>query len=201
MANLSSIFNTTTSPSYMDWNEAADVSKRLEGIIGNLEECYTYDYPELFRWRTHKLFVYGTLKNGFKDSHYLSDFPCIGVGYTKPVFTLYRTQTEEGILPVAIPGGGTESARLYGEVYEVPPSIIHELDEIEENGEVFKRYKLPIDTIGTVDKKDHQVWCWAYVGKKNHWEKMLNSITKCDRLTANKNNRFNYYNFMKKYEN
>jgi gamma-glutamylcyclotransferase (GGCT)/AIG2-like uncharacterized protein YtfP len=77
-----------------------------------------------------KLFVYGTLKKGNERHHYLKGCQFIGYGKAKG-FILY----DLGEFPGMIKGDG----EVAGEVYEVPESLLKEIDWVEGVPDLFRR--------------------------------------------------------------
>ena len=77
-----------------------------------------------------KMFVYGTLKKGFRNHHYLqnADYLCNATLHNYELFSLVR-----------YPGiAAKDGAMTEGEVYEVDEAIKACVDELEEEGSLYK---------------------------------------------------------------
>jgi gamma-glutamylaminecyclotransferase len=72
-----------------------------------------------------KLFVYGTLRRGEPAHALLKDAPLVAVVRTEPSFEL----VDMGSYPALIEGGDTA---VTGEIYEVEPELLVELDRYED---------------------------------------------------------------------
>lgn len=72
-----------------------------------------------------RVFVYGTLRRGGRNSAILRQARYLGPLTTRPTFTLY----DLGAYPGAISGGCTA---LEGEVYEVGQKLLQRLDVLED---------------------------------------------------------------------
>ncbi len=76
------------------------------------------------------VFVYGTLKKGYKLHFYLKNAKFIGYGYVNG-YDMYIVDW----YPAVVKGRG----RVYGEVYEVCQETLDILDGVEEEGFLYKR--------------------------------------------------------------
>ncbi len=114
-----------------------------------------------------KIFVYGTLKKGFRLHPYLSRASYLGEAELEG-FKMY----DLGRYPGIVSGKG----KVYGEVYEVDLKTLLLLDEIEEEGEEYERRLLEVKL-----KDGRRVRAFVYIyrgdisGKKEiksgRWEK------------------------------
>lgn len=71
-----------------------------------------------------KVFVYGSLKQGFGNHRLLEGSKYLGEAVTKPEFTMY----DLGAFPAITRGGSSE---IHGEVYEVDDNVFQRLDALE----------------------------------------------------------------------
>lgn len=71
------------------------------------------------------LFVYGTLKRGCSNHHFLAAQHFLGEARTEPGYTLYRITDYPGMVTDATAEG------VSGEVWEVTPSALNEIDRLE----------------------------------------------------------------------
>lgn len=78
-----------------------------------------------------RIFVYGTLRKGGLAAHFLEKYPLVVPNTTLKGFSLY----DGGWYPFAVPA--PESFAIKGDVFEIPESILPQLDEYE--GPEYKR--------------------------------------------------------------
>lgn len=90
-----------------------------------------------------KLFVYGTLKRGYRLNDYLNGAEFLYEATTLPKYKLY----DNGQFPAIAPG----KTAISGEVFEVPQKLFHLLDKLE------RGYRRIIDKINGEDT-------WIYIG-------------------------------------
>jgi gamma-glutamylaminecyclotransferase len=76
------------------------------------------------------IFVYGTLKRGCSNHHYLAGQTLLGEARTAPGFALFDLGGYPGM--VALPG---ESGSVSGEVWEVDTDCLERLDALEGTAE------------------------------------------------------------------
>jgi gamma-glutamylaminecyclotransferase len=72
------------------------------------------------------IFVYGTLKRGGSNHRFLEGQRFLGAARTRPLFRLFELDGYPGM--VAAPEGGRS---IEGEIWEVDPSCLGRLDELE----------------------------------------------------------------------
>lgn len=73
---------------------------------------------------THLVFVYGTLKKGFHNYHYLQDSEFVGSGRTTEKYALYVDH-----IPFVVKD--EQVSFIYGEIYSVDDSLLAILDQLE----------------------------------------------------------------------
>lgn len=74
-----------------------------------------------------KVFVYGTLKQGHGNHKwYLTDSECLGKGSIEG-FDLY----DLGPFPAIVPSLTPDKSKVYGELYEVTPEVLVQLNGLE----------------------------------------------------------------------
>ena len=96
------------------------------------------------------VFVYGTLRKGFRNHYLLSSSKFIGYGMTKDKYSLYA----DGIpYVVKIP-----NTQIKGEVYEVDKNTLDVLDDLEGHPDFYRREL--VDVI--VNRKTIQAWIYFY---------------------------------------
>jgi gamma-glutamylcyclotransferase (GGCT)/AIG2-like uncharacterized protein YtfP len=84
-----------------------------------------------------KLFVYGTLRKGQSAHALLQGAPLIAEAWTDPCFELVNM----GDYPGLVLGGNTA---VRGEIYDVSPNTLAQLDRYEEAPEVYQRATLVV---------------------------------------------------------
>jgi gamma-glutamylaminecyclotransferase len=99
---------------------------------------------------TELVFVYGTLRKGGKYNAALRDAIFLGSAQTQEQYALYRAEyarlvKQESVSPIT------------GEVYQVNPSTLSYLDEIEEHPDVYCREQVQV-----ILENGQQVWAWVY---------------------------------------
>jgi gamma-glutamylcyclotransferase (GGCT)/AIG2-like uncharacterized protein YtfP len=101
-----------------------------------------------------KLFVYGSLKEGYPLHGIIGRQEFLGVYKTEPRFKLVTL----GPFPAVIPAR-SDGVEVTGEVYEVDDDTIAYLDVVERVSQgLYNRLRLPVhDQLGTVIK------AWVYV--------------------------------------
>lgn len=109
----------------------------------------------------HKLFVYGTLKNGFTfhDDYLGGKSLFLGVAYTSPDYTLYV-----GAQPHLI--RETAEKPTKGELYEVEETVLKNIDYLEGHPTIYRR-----ETIEVFTETGERFSVWAYLRSKNFRDK------------------------------
>jgi len=82
----------------------------------------------------HLVFVYGTLRKGESNHHYLMNSQLLGEFLTPPQYTLY----DLGAYPALIEG----KKSVLGEVYLIDDPILCQLDELEDVPVEYRRESL-----------------------------------------------------------
>ncbi len=77
-----------------------------------------------------KIFVYGTLKRGGSNTHYLAGQRFVGEARTEPKYRMYGLDGFPGLVEV-----GTGGLSVKGEIWEVDAPCLSELDRLEGVGE------------------------------------------------------------------
>lgn len=121
-----------------------------------------------------KVFVYGTLKSGYRNSHYLATSQIVGTGQTVAAcrlfdvgFPVLRRRSDEQ---------GPHNAPVRGEVYECDAAAVAGMDQLETEGLMYhRRTKLIRLDSGRVVKAQ------VYVGDAGYWR------CRGDRLTSKNN--------------
>lgn len=95
----------------------------------------------------HAVFVYGTLKRGQGNHHWLRGAPCRG-RRRLPGARLH----DLGPYPMAVRGEGV----IHGEIYALSAGDLERLDELEDAPLLYQRHQLPLDD-GSL--------AWVYLGR------------------------------------
>lgn len=85
----------------------------------------------------HLVFVYGTLRKGQSNAHYLSSCELLGSFETQPEFALYDLGAYPGII------SGKKS--VSGEVYMVDDEVLKQLDVLEDIPVEYRRETIQTD--------------------------------------------------------
>ncbi len=111
----------------------------------------------------HKVFVYGTLKKGFKLHHHLENAKFLGEGFIWG-YDLYNV----GWYPAAIKGTG----KIFGELYEMDDETLKLLDQVEDEGFLYKRIE---DEVFLKDKKI-KAFVYIYLHDTRNLEKIESGV-------------------------
>lgn len=96
------------------------------------------------------LFVYGTLKEGLHNNHYLEDQELVGNAETKPYYRLFCNDT----FPMMIKDKELGYS-VSGEIWEVDEDII---DEIDRHEALYERRLIRVKNF------KEEVWAYIYQG-------------------------------------
>lgn len=99
------------------------------------------------------LFVYGTLKQGFRSNKFLQNSKYIGIAKTKPIYGMYAFRGYPALItqPLAIISEVKAESSILGELYEVNESTLQQLDVYEGvESNLFKRQLIELDSITLV---------------------------------------------------
>lgn len=109
------------------------------------------------------VFVYGTLKRGFPNHHYMADCRFLSEGRTVERFPL--VVGGDWFSPYLLPEAG-EGHCVNGEVWEVPEAVMPALDALESvhlpNG--YRRREIAIERAGG----DRICMAWTYFRERRH---------------------------------
>lgn len=107
----------------------------------------------------HRIFVYGTLKQGFGNHHYLQSATFVGCGYTKIKYSLYV----EGI-PFVVKDNPT--SHIFGEVYLVDDLALHRLDSLEGHPDWYRREQVAVILTDRPIQTEDMAWLYFYPEKR-----------------------------------
>ncbi len=109
---------------------------------------------------TDKVFVYGTLQQENTNYSLLQESTCLGRG-TLHDLALYDVNPW---YPGAVRCPGK---KVLGEVYEVSPAVLSQLDLLENNGVLYQREMMPV----VLEPSGEKVEAWVYLWLGNVTEK------------------------------
>lgn len=89
--------------------------------------------------REVRVFVYGTLKQGCRNHYLLTDAAFVGEVWTKPKCLMYDC----GRFPALVES--EQGQRVFGELYEVAPPLLAQLDLLEEVPNQYKRSTIELE--------------------------------------------------------
>jgi gamma-glutamylcyclotransferase (GGCT)/AIG2-like uncharacterized protein YtfP len=87
---------------------------------------------------THRVFVYGTLKSGFRNHHLLEGCAFFGAATTVSTYRMIETG-----FPVIMPD--LEGRPLAGEIYIVDDDVLARLDQLEREGSSYDRKLIDVN--------------------------------------------------------
>lgn len=179
LINLGNILRPVT---YAHYNEDSNIWHSLDNLKSEMAEIverghYTPDFPKLRKLSHQYVFVYGTLKQGFRNHKFLREDDLVGCGFTDQD-RFFIAKEKQAKFPIALFDNREEfRGRLYGEIYKVLPETMLDLDNLESNGIVFKRFPLLINYWQKIGGP-YTLRCWTYIGARDYW------CTRTDRLSA-----------------
>lgn len=96
--------------------------------------------------KTFLLFTYGTLMRGERNEHLLTRARFICSAKTKPIYDLYRINGNFAF--PAMTSGFRKNIAVCGEVYEVPISVLPDMDRMEGHPDFYCRR--PVELEGNI---------------------------------------------------
>ncbi len=108
--------------------------------------------------KNFKIFVYGTLKKGFSNHHYLSDSKFLGDAETVEKYVMYIKDN------IPFVSEREKVSRIQGEIYSVTKNTLKRIDLLEENTLWYNRKEVKVK----FKKSCKIVEAWLYF---NEYEK------------------------------
>lgn len=99
-----------------------------------------------------KLFVYGTLKRGFRNHHLIEDGTLVDDHAILGGYRMYNVGTFPAIVP------DTDDYRVFGEVWEVPDTRSVQLDRLEGVPHMYRREMLYVFENEQIVQRQVYVW-------------------------------------------
>lgn len=107
-----------------------------------LEDVRLRDPVEYSPKVAHEVFVYGTLKRGFRNHGRLAGAKFLGSFTTEERYQLLSKRVESGLAPVMLPDGPYQ---VRGELYLISGSVLKTLDLCEGHPFVYRRDQIYIN--------------------------------------------------------
>lgn len=120
--------------------------------------------PDYNRVLRHRLFVYGTMRQGAVNHSRLHQCPktrFLGYVETEPLFDLLIWQKSTGTSVPIVTTKTLGNASIAGELYEVSGSLLKTLDLCEGHPDVYERVKAAIGK--NSESLDIKFWWWIYL--------------------------------------
>jgi gamma-glutamylaminecyclotransferase len=112
---------------------------------------------------THKVFVYGTLKSGFRNHYLLEGCEYFGRAVTMPTYRMI-----ENGFPVIMPD--PDGRPLAGEIYIVDDETLARLDQLEREGSSYDRKLIDV-TLSLAGGERLPTKAFIYVGREDRFGK------------------------------
>lgn len=94
---------------------------------------------------TDLLFVYGTLKRGLRNHRLLASAQFVGEARTEERrFRLLDCGPYPALIEIPADATGTEPLQIRGEVYRITPAHLPALDELEDEGTLYRRTTITV---------------------------------------------------------
>ena len=123
----------------------------------------------------HRIFVYGTLKRGHGNAHYLQYSRFLSRGATTRPFMML-----DAGFPVVMDSNRGEILPVQGEIYFVDDRILASLDRLESNGRMYNR------SVQMIHSEDGDVYpCEMYLGDPGYWSRHQRLYPQTDHGTYN----------------
>lgn len=156
-----------------DWNEAATQEFQICADLNDRSNHHSLDFLDRKLEGEVPVFVYGTLKQGGYSHEVLEGTAYLGHGIST-VDKFYMEETSSFPVLFEIKERTTKTlkknGRVFGEVYAVDPITLLRLDQIENNGRMYKR---SLQWIRLIDqdkcKLEPTIHAWVYTGVPEYW--------------------------------
>ncbi len=197
--NIKLPINPVTNIDFGDKQLFDDLERLKNGITPILDYLETTpDMPELMKQDFQHVFVYGTLKSGFKNHPLLKDGRFVGYGHTNgDKFIMYNHKKSNYPVCFYSMSHPKDSARIYGELYAVPPHVMRDLYCLEHNGTMYRRFQLSTTIIGSEATDIRTFRAWIYLGLNSFWQTRMNNLTDGRKIIPNAAHTAPYYIFTK----
>ena len=176
-----------------NWDMSCEVPEFMRGAQSS--GAYTPDLPSLMQRERQLVFVYGTLKEGFRNNRALKGSHFVGYASTGNNYNMFVTTGTEAPFPVVfLEGQKGRAGAIFGEVYSVVPSCLRALDYLESNGTLYKRFPTPV-WVANKDGSTQKLYAWMYKGLQSFWSTRQTSLRQCKPNVPKSNPTTHYYMF------
>ncbi len=111
----------------------------------------------------HPVFVYGTLKRGFRNHRFLEGATHIGEAHTVAAYRML-----DGLFPV-LRDTGSDLAPISGEVYDVDDATLNKLDDLESVATgMYDRVEIDVALLSAANSRSR---AFIYIGCGGYWDK------------------------------
>jgi gamma-glutamylaminecyclotransferase len=111
-----------------------------------------------------RVFVYGTLKRGFRNHQYVENARFVGEAYTVTHYCML-----DGRFPV-LRDSGSDRMPISGEVYDVDAQTLIKLDDLESVASgMYDRMEIDVTMIAQPDERSSRAF--LYMGCGDYWDK------------------------------
>lgn len=151
--------------------------KKLSALSRQLDEnYYTPDMPRVMRKEAHYVFIPDNMMRGEARHHKLTandDYNYFGKAFTKTAtygIMIMRSKIEptNALYFEVVPN--KESAFVYGDLYEVSPETLVDLDYHQANNLITMRKEVSV----VLQKKNAEVKAWMYLADPNYFSDTFN---------------------------
>lgn len=112
----------------------------------------------------HRVFVYGTLKRGFRNHHFLERANFVDEAHTVAAYRML-----DGRFPV-LRDSGPDRMTVSGEVYEIDVPTLVALDDLESvTSRMYDRVE--IDVVLSATRDASGIRAFIYIGCGDYWDK------------------------------
>jgi gamma-glutamylaminecyclotransferase len=115
---------------------------------------------------THLVFVYGSLKRGYRNSPLLAGSVFLDEAVSVPTYKMIEIKMAEYSFPVIMPDPG--GRKLAGEVYGVDDATLARLDQLEREGSSYDRVTIDAEWSPSNGERS-AVQAFVYVGREDRF--------------------------------
>lgn len=186
------------------WDRYMEITEQMsETFVSELPEyaLSTPDYRDLCKQDSHYLFVYGTEKTNFRNSRRLIGSPLVAVGLTKAHYQMFIEPTAVGSNAMIMYTKQIDApmAPVYGEIYQVSPSVIREFDWNENNNCETQRVRIWVNAVVDASGTTRQVMAYTYIHKASYWMSRLDRLRSIPTMKPVEGQP--YFNFIRPHQN
>jgi len=113
------------------------------------------------------VFVYGSLKRGFRNHRLLAAGEFVGAGLTEPRYRLINLGPYPAMIEASQLRPADEPLSVTGELYRIDQATLENLDRLEDEGVLYRRIVVPIMSLegGACDQRvvTHRAWTYLWL--------------------------------------